>query len=350
MDVTAVYMMILESIRSQDKEVDAILYHDNKANNLEKKGANRTSKIFPSKKSQHMSAAHEIRTSIKNLSNLLEETRPAYLQLRPGSSNVFLENFGNTRSPSTSMMSDEERDEWESDIQSIIQNSQKRIFEFEKIIESSSQIKSQTQLATHYKNILTSLSTYLKDVCAVYSEMKAIRVKRTIDYQMLGKLSNTTGGHMSSHYLTRTRKKSSDDETSSVTKSKPSNMHNEDTSTPIPGYFLEDEISPEEMQMLEEENAILLNELNTLSNQAAQIECSVVKIAELQEIFTEKVLQQEKEIDQISNVVVNTTENIKGGNEQIRQAIQKSADFRAWVLFFILVMSLSLLFLDWYND
>lgn len=76
----------------------------------------------------------------------------------------------------------------------------------------------------------------------------------------------------------------------------------------------------------------------------------MVHIAELQELFTEKVLQQEKDIERISYSVVDSTENMKDANEQIRQAIQRNAGLRVYVLFFLLVMSFSLLFLDWYND
>lgn len=62
------------------------------------------------------------------------------------------------------------------------------------------------------------------------------------------------------------------------------------------------------------------------------------------------MLQQEQDIDRISNTVVGSTENVKDANEQIKQAIQRNAGLRVYVLFFLLVMSFSLLFLDWYND
>ena len=44
------------------------------------------------------------------------------------------------------------------------------------------------------------------------------------------------------------------------------------------------------------------------------------------------------------------TENVKDGNEELRKAIQNQASIRVYVLFFLLVMSFSLLFLDWYNE
>ena len=44
------------------------------------------------------------------------------------------------------------------------------------------------------------------------------------------------------------------------------------------------------------------------------------------------------------------TENVKDANDQIREAIQRNAGLRVYILFFLLVMSFSLLFLHWYND
>lgn len=118
-----------------------------------------------------------------------------------------------------------------------------------------------------------------------------------------------------------------------------------------PKTTIEDNVlSAEEMQMFEAENELLYNEMNSLSDEVKQMENKVVHLAELQEIFTEKVLQQEKDIDRIAHVVANTTDDVKDANEQIRQAMQRNAGLRVWVLFFLLLMSFSLLFLDWYND
>jgi len=36
--------------------------------------------------------------------------------------------------------------------------------------------------------------------------------------------------------------------------------------------------------------------------------------------------------------------------EQVRQAMQNNSGFRIALIFFILVLSFSLLFLDWYNE
>ena len=90
--------------------------------------------------------------------------------------------------------------------------------------------------------------------------------------------------------------------------------------------------------------------MNNLTDSVQQVKHKVVKIAELQEIFTEKVLQQADDIDKLHLQTVAATENITSGNEEVRQAIQKNASYRVYILFVLLVFSFSLLFLDWYND
>lgn len=110
------------------------------------------------------------------------------------------------------------------------------------------------------------------------------------------------------------------------------------------------ELSPEDVQMFELENKQLLSELKGLSEEISQIEKNVTEIAKLQDLFTEKVTLQQSDIDRISNTVVGVTENVKDANDQIREAIQRNAGLRVYILFFLLVMSFSLLFLHWYND
>jgi len=80
------------------------------------------------------------------------------------------------------------------------------------------------------------------------------------------------------------------------------------------------------------------------------IESKAVRIAELQELFTEKILEQDQDLERIDTIAVNTTENIIDANTEIRSAIQTNAGLRVYILFFILVLSFTLLFLDWYND
>uniref|UniRef100_A0A1A9X2B3 Syntaxin-18 n=1 Tax=Glossina brevipalpis TaxID=37001 RepID=A0A1A9X2B3_9MUSC len=112
----------------------------------------------------------------------------------------------------------------------------------------------------------------------------------------------------------------------------------------------EKDLKSEDIQMYEEENMQLYQELQGLAEEVEAIEKNVVDIANLQDIFTEKVTLQQHNIERIVNAVIGSTENVKDANEQIKQAIQRNAGLRVWSLFFLLVMSFALLFLDWYYD
>ncbi|XP_009204783.1 syntaxin-18 isoform X3 [Papio anubis] len=191
-------------------------------------------------------------------------------------------------------------------------------------------------------------------VCKLYSEQRAIRVKRVVDKKRLSKLEpepNTkTRESTSSEKVSQSPSK--DSEENPATEEHPEKILAE--TQPELGTWGdgkgEDELSPEEIQMFEQENQRLIGEMNSLFDEVRQIEGRVVEISRLQEIFTEKVLQQEAEIDSIHQLVVGATENIKEGNEDIREAIKNNAGFRVWILFFLVMCSFSLLFLDWYDS
>lgn len=188
------------------------------------------------------------------------------------------------------------------------------------------------QKEEHYQNVVETLYLYLKDVSQLYTEAKAILVKRVIEIHKMSKLETVP-----------TLKSTNKEETGNKPSLKPPEVVHT-------SFDLENELSADDMQMFEAENELLYNELNSLSDEVKQMESKVVHIAELQELFTEKVLQQEKDIERISTTVVSSTEHMKDANDEIRHAIQRNAGLRVWVLFFLLVMSFSLLFLDWYND
>lgn len=60
-------------------------------------------------------------------------------------------------------------------------------------------------------------------------------------------------------------------------------------------------------------------------------------------------MDQEKDIDLINDATIRASENVLEGNKQIREAIQNIASRRIIILFCIIVLTFTLLFLDWYN-
>uniref|UniRef100_A0A8C7AKI3 Syntaxin-18 n=1 Tax=Neovison vison TaxID=452646 RepID=A0A8C7AKI3_NEOVI len=244
-----------------------------------------------------------------------------------------------------------ERDQIDQDAQTFMRTCSEAIQQLR--TQAHKEIHSQ-QVKEHRSVVLDFIEDYLKRVCKLYSEQRAIRVKRVVDKKRLSKLEpepNTkTRESMSSEK--GSQHPSQESEEKPATEEYPEKVPAE--SQPELGTWGEgkgdDELSPEEIQMFEQENQRLIGEMNSLFDEVRQIEGRVVEISRLQEIFTEKVLQQEAEIDSIHQLVVGATENIKEGNEDIREAIKNNAGFRVWVLFFLVMCSFSLLFLDWYDS
>ncbi|XP_019408592.1 PREDICTED: syntaxin-18 [Crocodylus porosus] len=210
------------------------------------------------------------------------------------------------------------------------------------------------QVKEHRAAVLDLVEDYLKRVCKLYSEQRAIRVKRVVDKKRLSRLEPEKSNKSEAVFSPENVSKNSLDESEEKPTSeenKEKNLTDAQTNFGLWGDGRgEDELSPEEIQMFEQENQRLVGEMNSLFDEVRQIEGKVVEISRLQEIFTEKVLQQETEIDNIHQLVVGATENIKEGNEDIREAIKNNAGFRVWILFFLVMCSFSLLFLDWYDN
>eukprot|EP00094_Tigriopus_californicus_P009094 TCALIF_08767-PA protein Name:"Similar to stx18 Syntaxin-18 (Danio rerio)" AED:0.22 eAED:0.21 QI:0/0/0/0.66/0.5/0.66/3/0/439 len=242
----------------------------------------------------------------------------------------------------------------------------------------------------HLTGVVQILERYLKDVCQIYAQQRAIRVQRELEFQKLSRLeikarkskskahaglligSQSTGEserHLESDLIDRLG--TSDVETESEIEdmdsdhsdresggATPPKRRKSDTRLPVPPPSTEfyeetgedEPLSPEDIQLLERENTKLYERFMENQDNVQQIENKVVRIAELQEVFADKVLQQKDDIELVHHHAVTTTENVKDANEELRKAIQNQASIRVYILFFLLVMSFSLLFLDWYNE
>jgi len=197
-----------------------------------------------------------------------------------------------------------------------------------------------SQISLHRKAVIQLLHDYLKAVCKIYGQQKAIKVKRAVDRKKMSRLSSMPW------------KENQKEETELQSPSREKTVINQDVmheKSSEPDRGLEN-LSKEEIQKFEEENKMLLNELNDLVDEVKQIEGKVIEISQLQEIFSEKVLDQASQIEKVNETTISTTENVKEGNENIREAIKNSATFRVWILFFLVMCTFSLLFLDWYNQ
>lgn len=273
--------------------------------------------ISKTRRDVHLEKAKIISKKITDFRSFLQENKAAYLNVL----NYLSVNKAVTK------IDHQQIDHW---AEHNISQCKNLINEYKKEIYT---LVNNKQKKEHYQNVIETLDIYLKNVSKVYTEAKAILVKRVIETHKLSKLETKSKITLSSNNDNMSKLKIQPDTTVVST---PKNY--------------ESELTAEDMQIFESENEMLYNELNSLSDEVKQMENKVVHIAELQELFTEKVLQQDQDVDRIATTVIGSTEDMKDANEQIRQAIQRNAGLRVWVLFFLLVLSFSLLFLDWYNE
>ncbi|XP_060273648.1 syntaxin-18 isoform X1 [Ovis aries] len=190
-------------------------------------------------------------------------------------------------------MTDTERDQIDQDAQTFMRTCSEAIQQLR--TQAHKEIHSQ-QVKEHRTAVLDFIEDYLKRVCKLYSEQRAIRVKRVVDKKRLSKLepepNAKTRESMSSEKVSQSPSK--DSEEKPIPEEYPEKVPVE--AQPELGSWGdgkgEDELSPEEIQMFEQENQRLIGEMNSLFDEVRQIEGKVVEISRLQEIFTEKVLQQ----------------------------------------------------------
>lgn len=346
MDITALFKACVKTVRVRNKALGVPSADQDK---------NRILNAATSRKSAFSAKAKDIVVQISRLRDFLLEHRKAYLSLTSYLSDG-------------PQLSDTERDKIDAGAQRIMKTCSALIQDFRR---HTSTCDVPSQVMEHQQTVVDLLEAYLKSVCQIYTELHMTRMKRMMDTQKMSRLegdcqmsSSKDGEDLRKRKMSDLSVASSvsdgrsieesDEERTDRNKNNPATLAAARSAAlaelAAPFAMEDDQLTAEELQMFESENAQLYNELNSLSEEVRQIERKVVKIAELQDVFTEKVLQQERDVERISSMVVGATENVRDANTQIRQAIQRNAGLRVYVLFFLLVMSFSLLFLDWYND
>ncbi|KAJ1531692.1 hypothetical protein ONE63_000360 [Megalurothrips usitatus] len=354
MDITSLFKACVKTVRVRNKALGISSSDQDK---------NRILNTNSTRKSLFATKAKDIVTQISRLRDFLLEHRKGYLSLTSYLSDG-------------PQLSDSERDKIDAGAQRIMKTCSALIHDFRRQTNSCDVAY---QVMEHQQSVVDLLEVYLKSVCQIYTELHMTRMKRMMDSQKMSRLEGdpnnisvtkdskdnrirkisdqSSGSGMKEDSLSDGKSVNEEDSLDSRSE------RNVDNTAALaaarsaalaelasPFAMEDDQLSAEELQMFESENAQLYNELNSLSDEVRQIERKVVKIAELQEVFTEKVLQQERDVERISSMVVGATENVRDANTQIREAIQRNAGLRVYILFFLLVMSFSLLFLDWYND
>lgn len=241
-----------------------------------------------------------------------------------------------------SSMTDEDRDRIDYEMHEFTKKCSELLNSFRKQLSLKTDTRN-LQAKDHFTKVLDLVEVYLKVVCGIYSQQHAIRVKRACERQRLSRLAASFSSSRSD------RERHASSSVSSAANQRPADRRVVTLDEDHGSQLASSELSVEEVQLFEKENVQIYDELNSLNDEVKIIGGKVMEIAKLQEIFTENVLKQEDEIGRLNSTVIASTESVREGNDQLREAIKKGAGFRVWVLFSIITLAFTVLFLDWYN-
>lgn len=259
-----------------------------------------------------------ISTNIRKLQDFLSENKSAYV----GSFS------------SEKKFSDNDRDKLENDCTRMIQLYAESISILKSSILSSVETK---QSLMHKQNAIILLENYFKAVSESYNELRAIRIRDIVEKKKLTRLEFDSS---KSFNLNKTPCEDEQLIPAAYTSEKFKKYLYDDS---------DDEITAEDAAHFERESEQMLTKANDMSEAVKSIEGKVVEIARLQNMFNEQVYQQEENIELVADTIVESSENINRGNESLREAMRNNTSRRVWILFFLVMCSFSLLFLEWYS-
>lgn len=242
--------------------------------------------------------ANDIRYQVTQLRDLLIENRAAYMRFA-------------YHLKTSAHMSDAERDIIDKESEKIATICNQYINDLR--AECLKPKKMAKQLLAHKLAVLDVLSDYLKSVFRIHTQQKECRIQHELDtYKMLKLETNKRllptvmpqqppkpdkvtyfdddeiNAYGTDGLRNRKDVKQSDERRASrsLNTSQSEVAMDEDAALKT---AIDDELSPDDIQMFESENMQLLNDLKGLSDEVEQIEKNVVDIARLQDLFTEKV-------------------------------------------------------------
>nr|XP_043613723.1 syntaxin-81 [Erigeron canadensis] len=104
-----------------------------------------------------------------------------------------------------------------------------------------------------------------------------------------------------------------------------------------------------QQQLLDDETRALQVELSSLLDAARDTETKMVEMSALNHLMSTHVLQQAQQIEYLYDQAVEATKNVELGNKELTQAIDRNSSSRTFLLLFLIVLTFSILFLDWYS-
>lgn len=100
-------------------------------------------------------------------------------------------------------------------------------------------------------------------------------------------------------------------------------------------------------QQFARENATLLNELVETRERVREAEKTVFEIANLNQVFAAKVLEQAREIEVLYDLAVEATNYVDRGNRELRKMKEQAPLMKYGLAVLLLVLTFAMLFLEW---
>lgn len=294
-------------------------------------------------------AAILLRQGIKQIEALIETQRKPYLNVhRYLSSNQ-----------SDNQMTEEDRDQLESTVAAFVLEYKSKIEDLAASIQDE-QLKFPSDdelfdqpvtkdLIEHQHAVCQSLLNQLKHVTESIHSMKQFRIN-----QMREEVEANKTRAFNAKYSLPKRNQSNEhsrssslDQATNQSASHLADFQNSQMTEQSANQTI-DLSDPVQAQLLQE-NAALLRSFEGDLDAIQQAESKAHDIANMITLFHTKVLEQSEQIDRIDSQTIESTSMIENGIEQLRRAAGRGASFRMMILFVIVVLSFSLLFLDWYS-
>lgn len=268
----------------------------------------------------------------------------------------YLNTYGSL--PNASVFTEELRDKLDQNVEEFINVCNEKM----KILQSEIKVGNPSaQVIEHRAAVIEMMMRILNDFVNYYTNLRTTRMKRFMEKQNYDRIEGSAGRISPSQEYDLTSDSIDLDSIASMAhEEKPGISPKARRNSPT--YTLDDwqqqsivaaehhtSISPEEIPMLALENSRIHDELLTLNDEVKLIGKKVVQISKLQELFTEKVMEQEVELNILHETAIRSSENVREGNDLIRDAMMKNASTRVFILFYIITLGFTILFLDWYN-
>ncbi|KAI1314331.1 hypothetical protein EDD11_002272 [Mortierella claussenii] len=116
-----------------------------------------------------------------------------------------------------------------------------------------------------------------------------------------------------------------------------------------PEQDFESTLTAQEQQMLQLENDHIVQKLETELNQVRQLESSMMELSSLHSTIQQHLEVQTLQTNRLHEDALTAIGHIDAGNEQLIKAGKRNSSTRKWILFFLILASFVLLFLDWYD-